>query len=262
MSTAKSSGAMDGASTFLQNTAAGFMGGAAALVAAPAIGAMQGGVTGGFLGLGAGVVGLVTLPVIGLATGMSAFCDGMCQAPWATMAMAEGKDWDEETGEWVFYDLRVEAERLEKGAAERERAFEARKAAAKGEAPPPPPSAAGSVSVKDTSLYDALAVDPGATDAPIKKAYYKKALKCHPDKNPDNPEAAAEFQKIGAAYQVLGEPASRKKYDEKGLSAMDGSGGMDATAFFSVERRKMCFFPKSRLECSSKNVVLARPSSA
>ncbi|KAK7249037.1 DnaJ-like protein [Aureococcus anophagefferens] len=216
MSTAKSSGAMDGASTFLQNTAAGFMGGAAALIAAPAIGAMQGGVAGGFLGVGAGIVGLVTLPVIGLATGMSAFVDGMIQTPWAAMATVQGKDWDEEEGKWVFYDLRVEHDRLEKGAAERDRAFEARKAAARGETPPAAPK--GDVSVKDASLYEALGVDPGASDAQIKKAYYKKALKCHPDKNPDNPEAAAEFQKIGAAYQVLGEPKSRKTYDEKGLS--------------------------------------------
>ena len=231
MSTAKSSGAMDGASTFLQNTAAGFMGGAAALVAAPAIGAMQGGVAGGFLGVGAGLVGLVTLPVIGLATGMSAFVDGMIQTPWAAMATVQGKDWDEEEGKWVFYDLRVERDRLEKGAAERDRAFEARKAAARGEAPPAAPK--GDVSVKDASLYEALGVDPGASDAQIKKAYYKKALKCHPDKNPDNPEAAAEFQKIGAAYQVLGEPRSRKTYDEKGLGGVDGP-SMDPAAFFSM----------------------------
>ena len=231
MSTAKSSGAMDGASTFLQNTAAGFMGGAAALVAAPAIGAMQGGVAGGFLGVGAGIVGLVTLPVIGLATGMSAFVDGMIQTPWAAMATVQGKDWDEEEGKWVFYDLRVEHDRLEKGAAERDRAFEARKAAARGETPPAAPK--GDVSVKDASLYEALGVDPGASDAQIKKAYYKKALKCHPDKNPDNPEAAAEFQKIGAAYQVLGEPKSRKTYDEKGLSGVDGP-SMDPAAFFSM----------------------------
>lgn len=51
--------------------------------------------------------------------------------------------------------------------------------------------------VADTRYYDALELTPDATPAEIRKAYYKLALKCHPDKNPGDPEAHKKFQDIG-----------------------------------------------------------------
>ena len=52
--------------------------------------------------------------------------------------------------------------------------------------------------------YTVLGLSKSATEADIKKAYRKLAVKWHPDKNPDNQEAAAEvFKKIGEAYSVL-----------------------------------------------------------
>ena len=48
--------------------------------------------------------------------------------------------------------------------------------------------------------YDTLGVATDASDAQIKKAYYKKALKCHPDKHPGDKEKKQEFQAISAAY--------------------------------------------------------------
>lgn len=56
---------------------------------------------------------------------------------------------------------------------------------------------------KETSLYDTLAVEPDATPAQIRKAYYRLAQTCHPDKHPDNPEATAKFQEISQAYQYV-----------------------------------------------------------
>lgn len=67
--------------------------------------------------------------------------------------------------------------------------------------------------VMSLDLYKILAVDDDATDSDIRKAYKKRALKCHPDKNPNNPEAAAEFVQLTEAIEVLLDTAARKAYD-------------------------------------------------
>jgi len=50
--------------------------------------------------------------------------------------------------------------------------------------------------VKDTKLYDCLNVTPSASDSELKKSYRKLAMKYHPDKNPDNPNAAEKVRVI------------------------------------------------------------------
>ena len=71
--------------------------------------------------------------------------------------------------------------------------------------------------VAETKLYDALSISPTASDADIKKAYRKAALKWHPDKNKDNPNASEKFKEVSQAYEILSDPEKRKVYDQYGL---------------------------------------------
>merc|ERR1719171_2382428 len=64
--------------------------------------------------------------------------------------------------------------------------------------------------------YGVLGVDRKATDAEIKRAHKKLALKWHPDKNPDQKEKAQkEFIAVQQAYEVLSDPDKRKRYDNQ-----------------------------------------------
>ncbi|KAK7478984.1 hypothetical protein BaRGS_00029745 [Batillaria attramentaria] len=67
--------------------------------------------------------------------------------------------------------------------------------------------------INKMDLYGILGVSPDATEKDIVKAYRKKALKCHPDKNPDNPKAAELFHELSRALEVLTDPAAKAAYD-------------------------------------------------
>lgn len=81
---------------------------------------------------------------------------------------------------------------------------------------------------KKDELYSILDVSKTATDDEIKKAYKKAALKHHPDRNPNNPDATSKFQEVGKAFATLGDPDKRKRYDQFGVidGESNGSGGM------------------------------------
>lgn len=66
--------------------------------------------------------------------------------------------------------------------------------------------------------YKILGVNKSATQKEIKSAYRKLAKVNHPDVNPDDPEAQERFKDINEAYQVLGDPEKRKKYDQLGAN--------------------------------------------
>lgn len=61
--------------------------------------------------------------------------------------------------------------------------------------------------------YEILGVDSKADDKTIKKAFRKLAIKLHPDKNTDDPQAKEKFQELNEAYEVLKEPNERAWYD-------------------------------------------------
>jgi molecular chaperone DnaJ len=73
--------------------------------------------------------------------------------------------------------------------------------------------------------YATLGVARTATPEEIKKAYRKKALECHPDRNPNNPKAEAEFKQVSEAYEVLSDDNRRRVYDQYGEEGLRGPAG-------------------------------------
>lgn len=86
--------------------------------------------------------------------------------------------------------------------------------------------------VKETELYDILEIPPDAQPQDIKKAYRKLAIKYHPDKNPNNPEAEAKFKEISEAYEILSDEKKRQTYDQFGKEALREGGMHSATDIF------------------------------
>ena len=220
------------------------LGGAAALVAAPAIGAREGGAKGFAQGLAAGVAGAVAIPLAGVAVGLKEFAEGVAATPDAVDAMQKDKEWDERTGTWIIYDLAAERDEVENAdvdalfAESRKSLRAAREKDGEGgeggEGGGGGGGGAGGKAVSDREYYELLGVPTDESEGQIMKAYYKLALKLHPDKNPDNPEAATRFQKVGEAYQVLSNPSLRARYDASGKDGMEDVGFMDSGAFFHM----------------------------
>lgn len=88
--------------------------------------------------------------------------------------------------------------------------------------------------------YEVLGVDKSATPEEIKKAYRKKAIQYHPDKNPGDKEAEEKFKEAAEAYDVLSNPDKRSRYDQfghnmgpQGFGGGFGGGGMSMDDIFS-----------------------------
>jgi len=74
-------------------------------------------------------------------------------------------------------------------------------------------------------FYEILEISRSATAAEIKKAYRKKAIQYHPDKNPGNKEAEEMFKAAAEAYEVLSDPDKKARYDQFGHEAFQQAGG-------------------------------------
>jgi len=79
--------------------------------------------------------------------------------------------------------------------------------------------------------YEALGVNKNASESELKKAYKRMAMKYHPDRNADNPDAEVKFKEVKEAYEVLNDPQKRAAYDQFGHAGVDGSAGMGGGGF-------------------------------
>src|SRR5579864_7687318 len=92
--------------------------------------------------------------------------------------------------------------------------------------------------------YSILEVSKEATPEEIKKAYRKKSLAFHPDRNPGDPKAEAKFKEVSEAYEVLSDENRKRIYDqygEEGLKGFGGAGHPGGQGFSSMEEALRTF---------------------
>jgi len=85
----------------------------------------------------------------------------------------------------------------------------------------------------ERDLYEVLGVARSANDDELKRAYRRKARELHPDTNPDDPAAEAEFKQVSVAYEILSDSQRRAQYDRFGLQGLMGGqpGGPEWATF-------------------------------
>jgi hypothetical protein len=202
------------------------------------------GVVGAIGGTIGGVIfGALGGAVLAVSAGVMAVWQIMCglvRTPAATFAAITGQDWDNDTEDFVYYNLKEDAERTlplsdeefmsvykKTNSVSKALSGSTTLATTGGDARP-------KKDIKDRVLYDILGVEPTASSAEIKKAYYVKARQSHPDRNPNDPAAHTKFQKVGEAYQILSDERLRTAYDSRGKEAVEGQGKMDAAAMYAM----------------------------
>ncbi|KAH8096282.1 hypothetical protein JL720_3644 [Aureococcus anophagefferens] len=98
--------------------------------------------------------------------------------------------------------------------------------------------------VRRFSFYDVLEVDADASQAECKAAYLRLAKRYHPDANPDE-SAATKFKAVSEAWETVGDPEKRARFDERLQSGVRGGGG-DAWAKQRRDARRNAFGSDSR----------------
>jgi hypothetical protein len=193
-------------------------------------------------GATAGGIAAAASIVAGALGGVYQILLGLVRTPQSIYASLMGHDWDDNLEEFVPYNLKDDADttlhisdkdflaEMKKGA--KPAALLKGNTSVEGsedDASPRPKK-----NLTDRELYDVLGIEPEATAAEIKKAYYIKAKQHHPDKAINDPEAHARFQKIGEAYTILSDPQLRTAYDNRGKDAVANAPKMDASVLYAM----------------------------
>lgn len=229
----------------LRNVATGIGLGLASLTASSYTGAVEEGLAGFAKGVGVGAVALGGLSAYGVFAGGRQAWRGLSNTPAAVTEASRGESlWDSDEQAWTRVDLAASfaalpvsdedivakaREAYHKQEAEEEAAkmasngqqATAETAAAAGSpsassSPASPAEGTATAASRSGSYYDFMGVTPTATTAEIRKAYTRKALEMHPDKNPDDPNATAKFQELMKVYNVLSSEETRATYDRNG----------------------------------------------
>ena len=230
------SGFGSGARTFVK--CAGL--GAATMVSTPFAATYTAASTGwkeGFGVLAAGTASAAALTAVAVAVPTVQIGRGIYNTPDAISGMAGGMDWDEDARAWVPPIPVTLLESMD----DLEKLVQSESARTKTRGP-----------VKETELYDLLGVAAHADAAAIKKAYRKTALKLHPDKNVDDPNATERFQDVGKAYQILSDDRLRAAYDAGGSEATEDNALIDSTQLYEI------FFGSEALEPAVGELLLLK----
>ncbi|KPI90314.1 hypothetical protein ABL78_0541 [Leptomonas seymouri] len=246
--------ALQGVSDAVRNVVTGVGLGMAGIAAGTYGGAKEDGWKGMAKGFGAGACGLIGLTGYGLYSGVRQVVRGVGNTPEAVSEVSRGEAyWDSSLQQWVRVDLEQDFGALPN--TDDDLMAEARKAYAKaekdgtlptmaGSAPPTPsmetgeggaPSAApadpaggapqgegaapvlaDAATAEPADYYAFLGVEKTASTAEIRKAYTRKALEMHPDKNPSDANATLRFQNLNKIYSVLSNEETRAAYDRYG----------------------------------------------
>ncbi len=89
--------------------------------------------------------------------------------------------------------------------------------------------------------YETLEVSKSATQDEIKKAYRKKALQFHPDRNPGDSDAEKRFKEISEAYEVLSDETKRQSYDQYGQAGVHGFSGAGGHHYANMDEALRTF---------------------
>lgn len=181
------------------------------IVLTPYIKYKENGIIGIAEGLVKGSIAAIFVSVIGICLGTYQCTRGIINTPDSIYSLLNGKIWDNNINEWVYYDLEKSIEELKN----KELNYVSK------------------VKPIDNTYYDILKIEPKKTNIKdIKKKYYKLAKEKHPDRNLNNPNAAKDFQLLGEAYQILSNPYLREKYDKYGIPDNKNKVLMDSKYIF------------------------------